>query len=161
MVASKTLEIPYHKGIGRQRGRCFGALAQIIGRTAILFLRKHIVPAAKRVVADLLEFAVPEVADVSSGKKNNKTAGKRWKTDIVKTTWRWQAKEKHSSQNFGAKQSVRQRLFLLKLQINIDKSKELSVPTFCCSFWESWCETPSCGQCVVFSRTRNLSNYIS
>ena len=76
MVASNTLELPYYKGIGRQRGRGFGALAQVIGRTAIPFLRKYIVPAAKRVGADLLEFAVPEVADVVSGKKNFKTAAK-------------------------------------------------------------------------------------
>ena len=77
MVASNTLELPYYKGIGRQRGRGFGALAQVIGRTAILFLRKYIVPAAKRVGADLLEFAVPEVADVvGGGKKYFKTAAK-------------------------------------------------------------------------------------
>ena len=76
MVASNTLELLYYKGIGRQRGRGFGALAQVIGRTAIPFLRKYIVPAAKRVGADLLEFAVPEVADVVSGKKNFKTAAK-------------------------------------------------------------------------------------
>ena len=76
MVASNTLELPYYRGIGRQRGRGFGALAQIIGRTAIPNLRKNIVPAAKRVGADLLEFAVPVVADVVSGKKNFKTAAK-------------------------------------------------------------------------------------
>ena len=76
MVSSNTFELPYYKGIGRQRGRGFGALAQVIGRTAIPFLRKYIVPAAKRVGADLLEFAVPEVADVVSGKKNFKTAAK-------------------------------------------------------------------------------------
>ena len=67
MVASNSLELPYYKGIGRQRGRGFGALSQVIGRTAIPSLRKYIVPAAKRVGADLLEFAVPEVADVVSG----------------------------------------------------------------------------------------------
>ena len=98
MVASNTLELPYYKGIGRQRGRGFGALAQIIGRTANLFLRKFIVPAAKRVVADLFEFAVPELADVVSGKKIQNCCQKRRKTDVEKTTWRWQAKEKHSSQ---------------------------------------------------------------
>ena len=76
MVASNTLDLPYYKGIGRQRGRGFGAIAQVIGRTAIPFLKKYIVPAAKRVGADLLEFAVPEVADVVSGKKNFKTAAK-------------------------------------------------------------------------------------
>ena len=76
MVASNTLELPYYKSIGRQRGRGLGAFAQVIGRTATPFLRTYIVPAAKRVGADLLEFAVPEVADVVSGKKNFKTAAK-------------------------------------------------------------------------------------
>ena len=75
-MVGNTVEIPYYKGIGRQRGRGFGALAQVFGRTAIPFLKKYIVPAAKRVGADLFEFAVPEVADVVSGKKNFKTAAK-------------------------------------------------------------------------------------
>ena len=52
MVASRELEIPYYRGVGRQHGRGFGALAQVIGRTAIPFLRKYIVPTAKRVGAD-------------------------------------------------------------------------------------------------------------
>ena len=76
IVASNTLGLPYHKCIGRQRGRSFGNLAQVLGTTGIPFLRKHVVPAAKRVGADLLEFAVPEVADVVSGKKKFKTAAK-------------------------------------------------------------------------------------
>ena len=76
MVASRQVEIPYYRGVGRERGRGFGALAQVIGRTAIPFLRKYIVPAAKRIGADLLEFAVPEIAEVVSGRKNFKTAAK-------------------------------------------------------------------------------------
>ena len=76
MVASREVEIPFYRGVGRQRGRGFGALAQVIGRTAIPFLRKYIVPAAKLVGADLLEFAVPEIAEVVSGRKNFKTAAK-------------------------------------------------------------------------------------
>ena len=72
MVASREVEIPYYRGVGRQRGRGFGALAQVIGRTAIPFF----VPAAKCVGADLLEFAVPEIAEVVSGRKNIKTAAK-------------------------------------------------------------------------------------
>ena len=58
MVAPRQVDIPFYRGIGRQRGRGFGALAQAIGRTRIPFLRKYIVPAAKRLGADLLEFAV-------------------------------------------------------------------------------------------------------
>ena len=76
MVASREVEIPDYRCVGRHRGRGFGALAQVIGRTAILFLRKCIVPAAKRVGADFLEFAVPEIAEVVSGRKNFKTAPK-------------------------------------------------------------------------------------
>ena len=76
MVASRQVEIPYYRAVGRQRGRGFGALAQVIGRTEIPFLRKCVVPAAKRVGADLLEFAVPEIAEVVSGRKNFKTAAK-------------------------------------------------------------------------------------
>ena len=76
MFASNQVEIPYYRAVGRQRGRGFGALAQVIGRTAILFLRKYIVPAAKRVGADLLEFAAPEIGEVISGRKSFKSAAK-------------------------------------------------------------------------------------
>ena len=76
MVVSRQVDIPFYRGVGRQRGRGFGALAQVIGRTAIPFLRKHIVPAAKCVGGDLLEFAVPEIAEVVSDRKNFKTAKK-------------------------------------------------------------------------------------
>ena len=76
MVASRQVEIPYYSGVGRQRGRGFGAFAQVIGRTAIPFLRKYIVPAAKRVGADLLEFAAPEIGEVISGRKSFKSAAK-------------------------------------------------------------------------------------
>ena len=76
MVASNTLELPYYRGIGRQRERGFGALAQVIGKTVIPFLRNYIVPATKRVGVGLLEVALPEVADVVSGKKFFKNVAK-------------------------------------------------------------------------------------
>ena len=76
MVASREVEIPFNRGVGRQRGRGFGGLAQVFGRAVIPFLRKYIVPAAKRVGADLMEFVVPEIAEVVGGRKNIKTAAK-------------------------------------------------------------------------------------
>ena len=76
MVALRQIEFPFYRGVGRQRGRGFGALAQVIGRTAIPFWRENNVLAAKRVGADLSEFAVPEIAEVVSGRKNVKTAAK-------------------------------------------------------------------------------------
>ena len=60
------MEISYYRGVGRQRGRRFGALAQVFGRPALPFLRKYVVSAAKRVGANLLEFAAPEVGEVEN-----------------------------------------------------------------------------------------------
>ena len=76
MVASREVGIPFYRGFGRQRGRGFGAIAQVKGRTEIPFLRNYIVPAAKRVGADLLEFAVPEIAEVVSVRKKFRTVAK-------------------------------------------------------------------------------------
>ena len=39
-------------------------------------MRKYIVPAAKPLSADLLEFAVPEIVEVISGRNNSKAASK-------------------------------------------------------------------------------------
>ena len=116
MVASRQVEIPYYRGVGRQCGRGFGALAQIIGRTAIPFLRKYIVPAAKRVGSDLLEFAVPEIAEVVSGRTNFKTAAKSVGKQTLKKTigWREQendCKQSHSNKIYETNQSVAKRHF--------------------------------------------------
>ena len=70
MVASGQVEVPFLKGIGRQRGWGHGALAHISGRTEILFLRKQIVTASKHVGIDLLEFPVPENTNVVIGRRN-------------------------------------------------------------------------------------------
>ena len=87
MVASRQKEIPFYRGVGWQRGRIFGALAQVFGRTAIPFLRTYIVPAAKSVGADLLEFAVPEIAELVSGRKNIQTAAKMWEEGLWENSW--------------------------------------------------------------------------
>ena len=76
MVASRQVELPFYRGVGRQHGRGFGAFAQVIGRTETPYLHKYIILAAKRVGPDLLEFALPEIADVVSGRKIFKTAAK-------------------------------------------------------------------------------------
>ena len=76
MVSSRQVELPFFGGNGRQRGRGFGALAQVIGRTAVPFFHKYVVPPANRVDAEFLEFSAPENAEVVSGKRNFKTAAK-------------------------------------------------------------------------------------
>ena len=37
MIASREVEIPLCRGVGRQRGRGFGALAQVIGKLQVHF----------------------------------------------------------------------------------------------------------------------------
>ena len=71
MVASRQLDIPFYRGIVRQQGRKFGALAQVTGQTAFPFLCKYIVPAAKRLGADFLK-----LADVFGDRQKFKTIAK-------------------------------------------------------------------------------------
>ena len=56
--------------VGRQRETGCRAVAQVKGRTTFSFLRESFVTAAKRMGEELLEFAVPEAADVVSGRKS-------------------------------------------------------------------------------------------
>ena len=119
MVASREVEIPYYRGVGRQRGRGFGAFAQVIGRTAIPFLRKYIVPAAKRVGADLLEFSVPEIAEVVGGRKNIKTAAK----SVGRQTLRKQLGEGSRRGKRGSRKRTASRVILTKSAKQISRSR--------------------------------------
>ena len=153
MVASRQVEIPYHRGVGQQRGREFGSLAQVIGRTAIPFLRKHIVPAAKRIGADMLEFAAPETGEVISGRKSLKTAAKSVGEQTLKNKWGKEAGKGLQAESF--EQNLlndpvgREETFLQTFLIDHVK-QQFSVPTFCGSVWKSWRESPNC-RCPVFS----------
>ena len=107
MVASRQVEVPYYRAVGRQRGRGFGALAQVIGRTAIPFLRKYVVPAAKRIGADMLAFAVPEIGEVLSVRKSFKTAAK----SVGKKTLKKQLREGSHSAVGKQGESKQRRIF--------------------------------------------------
>ena len=69
MVADK--DLPYFRGYSRQRGRGFRAFAQTIERTAIPFSRPYVVPATKRVGADMIELTAPEIGNVLAGRKKS------------------------------------------------------------------------------------------
>ena len=84
MVAQNSADFPIFRGHARQRGRGFGALAQTLGRTAIPFIKKHIVPAAKRIGADLFEIAAPEIGEVVGGRKKLKTFAKDVETKTIR-----------------------------------------------------------------------------
>ena len=126
MVASREVEIPYCRGVGRQRGRGLGALAQVIGRTAIPFLRKCIVPAAKRLGADLLEFAVPETAEVVSGRKNIKTAAK----SVGRQTLRKQFGEGSRRRTGGSRKRSASTVIPTKSAKQISRSRRDILQTF-------------------------------
>ena len=82
MGASRQVEIPFYKGVCRQRGRGFGALAKVIGRTAFPFLRKYFVAAEKRVGVDFLDFASPEFAGVVNGRKFSRQLQRVWEDKL-------------------------------------------------------------------------------
>ena len=68
-------DLPYFLRYAKQRGRGFGAFAQTIGRRAIPFLKRYVVPAAKRVAA-------PEIGNVLTWKKKIKSVA----ADVGKKT---------------------------------------------------------------------------
>ena len=109
MVHSGQVEIPYYGGVGRQRGMGFGALVQVIGRTAIPFLRKYVVPAAKRIGADMLEFAAPEIGEVISGRKSFKSAAKKVGKQTLKKQVGNDSKQRRIIPTKSTKQSSRSR----------------------------------------------------
>ena len=69
-VAQSSAKFPIFHGHARQRGKGFGALAPTLGRTAIPFIKKYVVPAAKGIGAYLFEMAAPEIGEVASSYNN-------------------------------------------------------------------------------------------
>ena len=86
MVDSWQVEIRYHSSIGWQRGRGFDAFAPSFGRTKIPFSRNYVVPAAKSMIADLLDFAVPEIADVFGDSKKRRRQ-RAWEDKLWENSW--------------------------------------------------------------------------
>ena len=84
MVAQFSAKFTIFRGHARQRGKGFGALAQTLGRTAIPFINKYLVPAAKRIEADLFEIAAPEIGEIVSGRKKLKKFAKDVGTRTVR-----------------------------------------------------------------------------
>ena len=113
MVGSRQVEIPYYRVVGRGRG--FGALAQVIGRNAIPFVCKYVIPAAKRIGADMLEFAVPEFGEVFSGRKSFKTAAKSVGKRVLRKQLGEESRSKHRRNiaTKSTKQSSRSRRDIL------------------------------------------------
>ena len=85
-------------------------LFKLLGELQFLFLRKYIVPAAKRVAADLLEFAVSEIADAATGGKSFKTPAKTVGRQTVRKQFGSGSGKKSASRVLkSAKQTSRSR----------------------------------------------------
>ena len=111
MVASTQVEIPYHRAVGRQGKGIWGSCTSNWENNSSPFLRKYVVPAAKRTGAVMLEFAAPEIGEVFSGRKSFKTAVKT----VVKKTLKKHlgegscSKQRRIIQTKSTKQSSRSR----------------------------------------------------
>ena len=66
MVGSRQVEIPFYRGNGRQRGRGFGALGQVIGELQFQFCVNISSQAAERVYANFLDLVAPDFAAFSA-----------------------------------------------------------------------------------------------
>ena len=154
MVASRQVEIPFYRAVGRQSGRGIGALAKVIGRTAIPFLREYVVPAAKRIGADMLEFAAREIGEVFNGRKSFKTAAKSVGKKTLKKQLGEGSRSKHrtiSPSKFTKPSTWSRRDFFLQTFLVHHVKQQFSVPTFCGSVWKSWRENPNCGRYPVIT----------
>ena len=144
MVASGQVEILFIRGIGRQSGRVFGAFAQVIGKTSTPFLFKNVVPDAKCVRSDLLEFTVPGMADVVSGGKKLKTAsecvGRQTLGKPLDNGSKKRLPAESLQENLRNQPIDRQVLFLQLFPTN--QVKEISLPKFCGLFSKSRTKSP-------------------
>ena len=76
--------LPHFSGYYRQRGSGFGALAAGIGRVAIPFAKKILLPAAKKIGKELLLQGAPEFVDAVTKRKTPRQAAKATIRNTVK-----------------------------------------------------------------------------
>ena len=90
MAAQNSADFPFSRGHAAEHGRTFGALVQTLGRTAIFFIKKYLVPAAKKIGADLFQIAAPEIGEIVCGRKNTQNNCKTCRQkNSSKTIGRW------------------------------------------------------------------------
>ena len=163
MVAWRQVEIPFYTSIGQQRGRGFGALAQVIGRTTTPFSRKFVVTASKRADKDLLEISVPKIADVASERKNSSQLQRAWEGKLWENSWvvvAWKRLQPESfQQNLPNKPVGREGTFSQTILFN--HVQNFSVHIFCGSFWRSRTRSDCSWRCLAVPRAGNISYYLT
>lgn len=73
---SRQAVLPHFSGYSRQRGSGFGSLAAGVGRFALPFAKKFLLPAVQSLGQDLLANTLPEIVQVATKKKSAKQAAK-------------------------------------------------------------------------------------
>ena len=112
------------------------------------FWGKCVVPAAKLVGADVVDVAVPEIAEIVSCKKFFETAAQNAGRQNLRkhmASGRGNRKANKDVQQASRVLSTKpgkQNRDILKTFL-IDHGEQFSVPNFCGSFWKSWMESPS------------------
>ena len=71
---SQQAVLPHFSGYSRQRGSGFGSLAAGVGRVAIPFAKKFLLPAVQSIGKELITQSIPELLDVATKKKSPKKA---------------------------------------------------------------------------------------
>ena len=81
---AKQVYLPHFSSYNRQRGSGIGALAAGIGRVALPFAKKYLLPAAKNIGKELLTQSVPEILDVIAKRKSPRKAAKKVLSKTIK-----------------------------------------------------------------------------
>ena len=66
--------LPHFSGPARQRGSGFGSLAADVGRVALPFAKKYLLPAVKSISKEFVSQSIPELLEVVSKKEDGKTS---------------------------------------------------------------------------------------
>ena len=122
-------QLPHFGGYSRQRGSGIGALVAGVGRIALPFIRKVVLPIAKQFGREFLSQGVPQVLDVVAKRKTPKQALKSTLSNTVRkqiggggrvpTTKRKQPRRASRPKRKPRRQSVRVRKTATKRKASI------------------------------------------
>ena len=82
-------QLPHFSGPARQRGSGFGSLAAGVGRVALPFAKKFLLPAVKSIGKEFLSQSIPELFDVTSKKKTPKQTVRSAVCKTVRKQFGW------------------------------------------------------------------------
>ena len=91
---SQQAVLPRFTGHARQRGSGFGSLAAGVGRVAVPFAKKVLLPAVKSLGKELFVQSLPELVEVATKRKSVKQAAKSAVRKTVKKQVGGSAKKK-------------------------------------------------------------------